>query len=129
MPGTDVGVGDSCCTAVGVAVGAMVGDGEGAAIVTVGSDVGVDVYGGEGIAVGAAVAGSLVGVAAGGRVGVGVAGVIVGVASGTRTGWHDGSGRWRRNRWSGSYHDRNLDVDDDRRGGGRECGLAVYGGG
>jgi hypothetical protein len=50
------------------------------------SDVGVSVYvyGGEGIAVGAAVAGSLVGVAAGARVG-GVAGVIVGVGSGVRT--------------------------------------------
>ena len=64
--------------------------------------------------VGVAVDGTLVGVAAGDRVGDGVAGVFIVVASGART----VGTMVLVNSWSGRSHNRNRDVDDDRRRGG-----------
>ena len=71
--------------------------------------------------VGVAVDGTLVGVAAGDRVGDGVAGVFVVVASGART----VGTTVLVNSWSGRSHNRNRDVNDDRRR--RETRFAVNG--
>jgi len=71
--------------------------------------------------VGVAVDGTLAGVAAGDWVGVGVAGVFVVVASVART---IGT-TVLVNSWSGRSHNRNRDVNDDRRR--RETRFAVDG--